>query len=160
MYVVNSVGTVDKDSEAGTIEVASRGEGNDKELYFKYKGADTLMRSSLIQVKNISYVKAVAAADMADKLKKVVVTLDPDVNGGDPISGQDYILNITLRQFYGMSDEDQYFKFGCVHATKSMDAEAFYKKMAESLEKNFSRELGTYLKFTAAADSLTIEEVA
>lgn len=160
MYVVNSVGTVDESSAAGTMEVCSRGNDLDKELYLKYKGADTVMRSSLIPVKNINYIKAVAAADMADDLKKVTVTLDPDVNGGAPISGQDYVLNITLRQFYGMSDEDQYFKFGCVHATKNMGAQTFYEKMADSLTKNFSRELGTYLTFTGSADGLVIQEVA
>jgi len=58
-----------------------------------------------------------------------------------------------------MSDEDQYFKFGAVHATKNMTAEQFYAKMAESLNKNFSRELGTYLTFKANADSLEISEV-
>lgn len=159
LYVVKSVGTVSKDSEAGTIETGSIVSKTDKEIFFKYKGADTSMRSGLIPVKNITYIKAVKAEDMQEKLTKVTVTLDPDVNGGQPISGQDYILNIALRQFYGMSDEDQYFKFGTVHVTKNMDATKFFEKMAESLEKNFSREIGTYFKFTANGESLEIEEV-
>lgn len=117
------------------------------------------MRSALIPVKNIAYIKAVSAEDLQDKLKKVVVTLNKDVNDGNLVIGQDYIVRIVLRQFYGMSDEDQYFKFGCVHVTKSMTAEQFYKKMAESLTKNFSRELGTYLTFEGTADGLVIQEV-
>lgn len=160
MYVATAVGTVTNDSATGTIEVDSIDNGVEKEVFFKYKGADTVMRSALIPVKNISYIKAVAAADMEDKLKKVVVTFDDDVNGGEPIVGQDYVLNIALRQFYGMSDEDQYFKFGCVHVTSGMTKAQFFTKMAESLEKNFSREAGTYLTFKGNADNLEISEVA
>lgn len=158
-YVAKKMEELTDKSEAGAIEVGCIDNGVKKEVYFKYKGADTSMRSPLIQVENIAYVKAVKADDLADKLKQVKVTLDPEVNGGLPISGQDYILRIALRQFYGMSDEDQYFKYGAVHAYKDMTAEAFYKKMAESLEANFSREIGTYFEFEASADGLLIKEV-
>lgn len=131
-----------------------------KEIFFEYMGADTPLRSPLIPVENIEYVKLTTAADMADKLKAVKVTLASDAvdDDGNPISGQDYVLRIAFRQFYGMSDEDQYFKYGAVHATKSMTAADFYKKMAESLEKNFSRELGTYLTFEGKEDGLYIYE--
>lgn len=131
-----------------------------KEIFFEYMGADTPLRSPLIPVENIEYVKLIEAADLADKLKKVVVKLDEDVHeDGTPISGQDYVLRIAFRQFYGMSDEDQYFKYGVVHATKNMTAKQFYEKMEESLKKNFSRELGTYLEFKGDANGLTITEV-
>ena len=40
-----------------------------------------------------------------------------------------------------MSDEDQYFKYGVAHAYANMTASDFYKIMAESLAKNFYREL-------------------
>lgn len=159
LYVVDKVEALTKDSAAKTLEVKSTGKGPEKELFFKYKGADTAMKSDLIPVGDIEYVKAVKAADMAAKLKQVKVTLDADVNGGNPVSGQDYILTINFRQFYGMSDEDQYQKFGAVHATSSMTPEKFYLKMAESLTKNFSKEIGTYLTFEGAADGLTIKEV-
>lgn len=146
-------------SDAGTIEVDSLTNGVNKEVFFKYKGADTTMRSALIPVKNIAYVKAVSAEAMQDKLKKVTVTLDSDVNGGKLVSGQDYVVRIVLRQFYGMSDEDQYFKFGCVHATSSMTTTQFYEKLAESLTGNFAREVGTYLTFKGTATGLEIQEV-
>lgn len=128
-------------------------------MFFKYKGADSTMRSALIPVKNIAYIKAVKAEDLQDKLKKVTVTLNSDVNSGNLVSGQDYIVRIVLRQFYGMSDEDQYFKYGCVHATASMSKADFFKKMAESLTANFSREIGTYLTFTGDENGLVIQEV-
>jgi len=158
-YVATSVGEVNESSAAGTIEVGSVTNGVEKEVFFKYKGADSPMRSALIQVKNIAYIKAVSAEDLQDKLKKVTVKLSEDVNDGKLVSGQDYVLRIALRQFYGMSDEDQYFKYGCVHTTSKMTEEDFYKKMAESLTKNFSRELGSYLTFTGSADGLVIQEV-
>lgn len=158
--MATSVGTVNEDSEIGTIEVKKIENGLDKSIIFKYKGADTTMKSDYIPVGSICYAKAVKAADMADKLKQVKVTLLDDAHSdGKPIKGQDYVLNITLRQFYGMSDEDQYFKFGRVHATSGMTAEDFYKKMAESLEKNFSREISKCFTFEGKADGLYIKEV-
>lgn len=159
LYVATSVGTVDETSKAGTIEVKSLTNGIEKELFFNYMGADTPLRSDLIQLKNLVYAKAVSADDMADKLRQVKVTLDPDINEGNPVSGQDYVLNIVLRQYYGMSDEDQYYKYGAVHATKDMSASDFYAKMAESLEKNFSKEVSKCLSFEASDDGLLIKEV-
>lgn len=140
--------------------------GFEKEIYFKVKGPSTVLKSDYIPVKNISYVKAIKAEDMATPLKKVLVTLSADVNGGKPIAGQDYILRINLRQFYGMSDQDQYFKDAAVHVTKSMasDATEFYKAMKKALDLCFSREVGAtveenpYLTFTSSATGLVIEE--
>lgn len=159
LYVAKAVGTVAADSVAGTIEVDSVAGTLDKEVFFKYKGADTPLRSDLIPVKNIKYAKAVSAKSLEEPLKQVLVTLDPEVNEGKPVSGQDYILNIAFRQFYGMSDEDQYFKFGAVHAIAGMTEAQFYQKLADSLKLNFSREIGTYLTFEATATGLLVKEV-
>lgn len=83
---------------------------------------------------------------MAHELKSVTVTLDTNVNGGAPVAGQDYILRIAFRQYVGMSDEDQYFKYGMVHAYAGMDADEFYKVLALSIAKNFSREVVPLIK--------------
>ena len=115
-------------------------------MYFEYKGADNLMRSDLIDIKNILYAKATDADDMAHKLKAVTVTLDSEVNAGAPVAGQDYILRIVFKQYVGMSDEDQYFKYGMVHAYAGMDADEFYKVLALSIAKNFSREVVPLIK--------------
>lgn len=131
---------------AGSIAVKNDNAKN--HLYFEYKGADNLMRSDLIDIKNILYAKATDAKDMAYELKAVTVTLDSTVNGGEPVAGQDYILRIAFRQFVGMSDADQYFKYGMVHAYSGMTASDFYKKLALSLVKNFSRETTQLLSFT------------
>lgn len=129
---------------AGTIAIKNDTAKN--HLYFEYKGADNLMRSDLIDIKNILYAKATDADDMAHKLKSVTVTLDTNVNGGSPITGQDYILRIAFRQYVGMSDEDQYFKYGMVHAYAGMKTDEFYKVLAQSIAKNFSREVVPLIK--------------
>lgn len=129
---------------AGSIAVKSDTAKNC--LYFEYKGADNLMRSDLIDIKNILYAKATDADDMAHKLKAVTVTLDSEVNAGTPVAGQDYILKIVFKQYVGMSDEDQYFKYGMVHAYANMDADKFYKALALSIAKNFSREAVPLIK--------------
>ena len=129
---------------AGSIAVKNDTAKN--HLYFEYKGADNLMRSDLIDIKNILYAKATDADDMAHELKAVTVTLDNEVNAGAPVAGQDYILRIAFKQYVGMSDEDQYFKYGMVHAYAGMDADEFYKVLALSIAKNFSREVVPLIK--------------
>jgi hypothetical protein len=146
LYVAKTLKTphVLASDAAGSIAVKSDTAKN--HLYFEYKGADNLMRSDLIDIKNILYAKATNADDMAHELKSVTVTLDTNVNGDTPVAGQDYILRIAFRQYAGMSDEDQYFKYGMVHAYAGMDADEFYKVLALSIAKNFSREVVPLIK--------------
>lgn len=147
----------------GEIKVKSIGD-IEKEVYFEVLGPDTVLKSDYIQVKNITAAKAIKAVDMETPMKKVLVTLDSSVNGGVPIVGQDYILRINLRQFYGMSDQDQYFKDAAVRAVKGMTAKQFYEAMEKALNLCFSREVGAnaksnpYLAFSSSAAGLVIEE--
>lgn len=136
---------------AGSIAVKKDTAKN--HLYFEYKGADNLMRSDLIDIKNILYAKATDADAMAHKLKSVTVTLDTNVNDGAPVAGQDYILRIAFRQYVGMSDEDQYFKYGMVHAYAGMNADKFYKVLALSIAKNFSREVVPLIKIEVHSEA-------
>lgn len=146
LYVANTKNAVSSTSTAGTIEVCT--DTNKTHLYFKYMGAGGQTRSDLIDVKNIISAKVTDAKDLTRELKTVKVTLDPNfLESNNPIVGQDYILRIAIRQFVGMSDEDFYFKYGVVHVFKGMTASNFYVKMAESLVKNFSRELTKYFSF-------------
>lgn len=138
----------------------------DKQVYFKVWGADKdqPLKSDYIPIRNINYIKAVKADDMRIPLKKVKVTLSSNVNEGNPIAGEDYILRINLRQFYGMSDQDQYFKDAAVRATKDMQPSKFYEDMVKALNLSFARELGAtkdsnpYLSFKAESDGIVIEE--
>lgn len=124
-------------------------------MYFEYRGVGGLVRSDLIDVDKVLYAKATPASALARKLKKATITLDATVNGGNPIAGQDYILRIVFRQYLGMSDEDQYQKYGMVHAYAGMTASDFYKTLAISLAKNFSRELVPLVKFKIGATEVT-----
>ena len=76
LYVVNDFKTpkVLATDKTGDISVS-----NDKaktHLYFNYKGVNGLMRSDLIDTKNIISVKATDASSMSRELKAFTVTLD------------------------------------------------------------------------------------
>ena len=141
LYVADTLKNSPVLASDNTGTIAIRGDSAKNHLYFEYKGADNLMRSDLIDIKNILYAKATDAGAMAHKLKSVTVTL-----GAAPAAGQDYILRIAFRQYAGMSDEDQYFKYGMVHAHAGMDEDEFYKVLALSIAKNFSREVVPLIK--------------
>ena len=146
LYVAKALKTTPVLASDAAGSIAVKNDTAKNHLYFEYKGADNLMRSDLIDIKNILYAKATDANAMAHKLKAVTVTLDSDVNAGTPVAGQDYILRIVFKQYVGMSDEDQYFKYGMVHAYAGMDADEFYKVLALSIAKNFSREVVPLIK--------------
>ena len=146
LYVVNSYssGTVTQASNVGTIGVKA---DNDKShLYFEYRGADNLMRSDLIKIDNIISATPTKGHTLSTLQPHYTIKLDPNINGGNPIPGQDYILRIAFRQYVGMSDEDQYFKYGMVHAYAGMTTSDFYVKLVESLLDNFSREITPLIK--------------
>lgn len=156
LYVANSykADVVATDAE-GTIGLKTDKAKN--HLYFQYKGVGSIMRSDLIDPKNIIYAAAKDADCMEYALKQVTVTLDSDVNDGEPISGQDYILRLAFKAYLGMSEEDQYFKYGAVHAVSKMTASKFYATMAVSLAKNFSREVYPLVKFYLTTESDEVE---
>ena len=160
LYVVKgtqaSVGTADT---AGKLAV--KADSAKSHLYFEYKSPGGLVRSDLIDIKNIISAKATDATSLRRELGQVKVTLDTAVNGGLPVPGQEYLLRIAIRQFAGMSDEDQYFKHGLVKATGEMvtDVEKFYAKLRDSLIMNFSREASKLFEFTSDATGVLITEV-
>ncbi len=159
LYVATALGTADattkrmKETTVGTILPTV--DNAKKYLYFEYQGAGGRMRSDLIDIATAKYVKKTPASKLATKLKKATVRLSANINGGNPIPGQDYILRIVFHQFAGMSDEDTYIKYGAVHATSGMEASDFYKKLAISLAKNFSRELTPLLRFKIGNTEVT-----
>ena len=157
LYVATALKTPHVLASDAAGSIAVKNDTAKSHLYFEYKGADNLMRSDLIDTKNILYAKATDATAMAHDLKSVTIALDSNVNGGAPVAGQDYILRIAFKQYVGMSDEDQYFKYGMVHAYAGMDASEFYKVLAVSLAKNFSREVVPLIKIEIKTASETTE---
>ena len=159
LYVATALksSNVTASDTAGSIAVMS--DTAESHLYFEYMGAGGMTRSDLIDIKNILYAKATDADDLAYDLAKYKLTLDDTVNGGEPVVAQDYILRIAFRNYPGLSEEDQYFKYGMVHVVTGMTASDFYKTLALSLVKNFSREEQGLLKFyleTGGTDAGTV----
>lgn len=154
LYVAKALGTVDAAAAVGTIEAKS--DTAKSHLYFKHMGNGGQVRSDLIDIKNIAYAKATDADKMARDLAKYKLSLDANVNSGNPIAGQDYIVRIAFRNFVGLSEEDQYFKYGAVHAVTGMTAEQFYQILLASLEKNMSREASKLLNISLAGVKATV----
>lgn len=147
LYVANALKSPDVLATAAAGSIAVKLDPAKSHLYFEYMGAGGVTRSDLIDIKNILYAKATDADDLAYDLAKYKLTLDTTVNGGEPVVVQDYILRIAFRNYPRLSEEDQYFKYGMVHTVAGMTASDFYKTLALSLVKNFSREEQGLLKF-------------
>lgn len=163
IFVATKYGDVSTTSDTGTITVKASTDKVNKGFYLSYKGADTALKSPFVDAKNLTYAKAIKAADLRVPFKAQVITLDPKVSA-TPKSGQDYILRIVLTHWIGMSEEDKYFKEAAVHATANMTAKEFYEAMVKSLNLAFSREIGAtkdsnpYLDFYASDSGITIVE--
>lgn len=108
-------------------------------MYFQYMSPAGVVASDKIDISKIISVKSTPSASLAHKLARYEVTLDSTVSA-TPIAGQEYILRLAFRQYIGLSEEDQYFKYGMVKAGASMTASEFYKQLALSLAKNVSNE--------------------
>jgi hypothetical protein len=119
-------------------------------MYLVYKDTEDNLTSDIIDLKNLLYVKSTKAADMARKLNSQSVTLNED-----PISGQDYVLNVEVRNFVALGDDSTHIKFGAVHAVKGMTKSAFYKAMALNLAKNLSREVSPILNVLLTKNNTT-----
>lgn len=146
-----------KTAKEGDIELGKTEDG--KQIWFRHFGKGGLTRTDIIDVDKSCYAKLTTKAQMQRKPKKATVTLSADVNGGEPINGQDYILRLQVKNYLSPGDASVLIRSGVVRATKNMGAADFYKKMAESLERNFSRDPQPLLTFEHSADGLVIKEV-
>ena len=170
MYVAKAYkAAIAENDSAGTIGgVKVVNDGLKKQLFFQYMGVDGVQRSDMIQLDNLNYAKAINASDMAIPMKKLEVVLDSAVNGGAPVSGQEYILRIEFRNWCGAGDDTKYFKDIAVHATSTMTASDFYNALLAAANRSFSREVNAtansnpYLAFSVddedAATKFIIEE--
>lgn len=155
-YVVKNVVTTTP-SQEGDIQFIDLKNG---QIAFKHYGKGGLTRTDLIDVDKVCYAKLTAKEDMRRFLNKATVSLSADVNGGNPIVGQDYILRIQVNNYLSPGDASKLIKSSAVHATKAMatNKKAFYDKMVESLEKNFSRDPVPMLEFESTTNGIVITE--
>ena len=136
---------ITKANNLGSVGVGKTADG--KSIYFKHLGAGGVTRSDLIEIANIINVKATPAAAMARSLMAAKVTLNTEaLSDSKPVAGQDFVLRIKFQNPIGMSPENQYWKYGVVHATSTMSASDFYKKLALSIAKNMSRDAVQLIK--------------
>ena len=134
LYVMNAYKTSES-TLAAVGDLTLKVDNAKSNVYLVYKDTEDTITSDLISIKNLLYAKSTKATDMARTLNSQSVTLN-----ADPISGQDYVLNVEIRNFVALGDDSTHIKFGAVHAVKDMTKSDFYKAMALNLAKNLSRE--------------------
>lgn len=130
-------------SAKNTAEVKATKDG--KSVYIQYEGPAGTLRSDIIKLDNIQYAKYTAAAKMQRELKAVQIVLDSQVNGGNPVVGQDYIVTINFKNYFGPDETHTYIKQAVARAFSNDPAE-LYKKLALSLARNFARDIVKPLK--------------
>ncbi len=155
-YVVNKVVTTEP-AALGEIMLGKTQDG--KQFYFKYFGQGGLTRTDIIDVEKVCYARLTKRDELQRPLKKAVISLDPKINEGKPIAGQDYIVRITIHNYLAIGDGNTAIKHGAVHAYAGMTVTDFYTKLAESLEMNYSREVVPLLTFKATATGVEVMEV-
>lgn len=145
------VKTVTDGHSTENAKVANPGDlvydATEKDFGISYMNAQKgVMRPFLYAPKCIKSVKLISADAASQKrLKNAYViewksTGDGLINNGAPIIGEDYKINISIRQAFGDSDENSYFKYGIAHASYNMDGAAVMKELAKSLYYNQVRE--------------------
>ncbi len=134
LYVAKAL-KADTAAPATVGDIVPKADAAKTTLYFQSMSPAGIVASDKIDLKHILYAKATPSEALAHKLVRYSVTLDADVSA-TPVAGQNYILRLAFRQYIGLSEEDQYFKYGEVIARSGMTASDFYKKMAISLAKN------------------------
>lgn len=158
-YVVSKV-VEDPTGPTKLGEVSVSTTKDKKQFFFKHFGQGGLTRTDLIDADNVCYAKITAKKALETKLKKAVIKLDDKINTGKPIAGQDYIVRIVIHNYLAPGDANTTVKYGAVRAYAEMEASDFYKKLKESLEMNFSREVVPLFKFESDdSNGVTITEV-
>ena len=149
--LLNSVNTLSNIGDLGYKVI------DNKQLYFLTKTEGGLLRSDIIDLKDVTYAKYVPASEQSRTLKSVNIAFNTRVNDGNPIAGQDYIVRIYIHNYAAPANTQ--IKYGVVHATSSMSAMDFYLTLKESLTKNFSKEITPIFTFDASERGVTITEV-
>lgn len=156
LYVATSFSS-ETPTEQGGIALSAT--ADNKQVFLTHYGAGGLTRSDIIDVKSIVYAKITEADDMKTYLKTATVSLNANINDGEPVAGQDYVLRIYIYNYLAIGDANIGAKYGMVHAYTGMTSSDFYTALAESLRKNFSAEVTPLLSFEATDSGVTITEV-
>lgn len=122
-----------------------------------YNGGAGPVRSDLIHKGCIDYIKITPAKPR--KLKRLVVSLNPDINNGDPVVGQEYILRF---RFYGLGvggNDIQLPFFGGSYRVQEGDTGAeVMTALKAMIDLNTQRNPNPYITATVSGNTLVIEE--
>lgn len=130
-------------------------------LWVAQKGHGGIVRSDLVKPSNICWIRNVAAAAMQDTPKVLTIALDSNVNSGNPIVGQDYILTFTMDNLLSPSQEDRYIIHAAARAFANDTAATLMGRIADSLDKSIKRMSGEYQPVTVVDNNdgtITITE--
>jgi hypothetical protein len=159
-YVVESIKNSTKltnTDPAGTITALADGSAG-KHLWFEYMtpngnltpggSMNTIVRSDLVERDNITEIRFTSVPKTRPFNRQQVV-LDPSINMGMPVVGQEYILRFTI---YGLGiggQEVQYIKNGGAYRVKPGDnTSSVLENLAVLAKLNFSREPFPYIHVT------------
>lgn len=119
-------------------------------IYFQYKNVHgDVMATDRIKKCKVKWITFIEGEAMRKNKKKTVITLTSDGSTAvAPVVGQDYIINFSFRNYFGMSDEDTYEKHAVARAM-STDPSELLAELAVSLAKNMSREIDQPFVITA-----------
>ena len=127
-----------KAKSAGACQFIINPDGDTAHLNYKGPSDDGVQRSDILKKCNIISVNLTDAADMKHKMKKCEVTLNSSVSS-TAVTGQDYVLNVEIKNYIAIGNDSIKVKFGAAKATTTT-ASDIYKKLAINLAKNFARE--------------------
>lgn len=143
-YVVTDLATDDNSLfSKGVGSVYPTADSKKETLLFKYKNPAGVTHSDAIDVKKILYTKVTKFEDLAYKLKRVKATLDTSVSA-NPVTGEEYILKVFLKQYIGLGEEDTMQKFG------------YYKVKPNDSASNVLRGVALYLFSNAEHDTTPV----
>lgn len=159
MYSVNQVTqlyVVTKTNQAtlDTVGYLSSQLGNEEFKYYKYLGAGGILATDRIKKCKVKWITYTDAVQMDRPLKVTKIALS-----GSPVAGQDYIINFSFRNYFGMSDEDTYEKHASARAFAGYSADDLYKRLAISLAKNLSREIDKPFKVQLGYSTNSFDDV-
>lgn len=132
--------------------------GNDgKNYFFQYVNAKgEVIRTDLINLYKINYLRRTGAADVLPKARKYTVAVSDDIQtDGKVPAGKHYILRLNFSKMVGISDEERGMVFGDCYTVTATDAQELLNKLALSLVKNIAADkTGTALAEVKVGDTV------
>ena len=156
LYVIGRAGqTITSASTKGDLS-ATITSNNGEYIYWKYMSAGGPMATDRIKKCKVKWISVTDAEAMRKPLRTWTIKMNSNVNSGNPVVGEDYIVSFDFKHYFGMSDEDAYFKQAAARAFTTTASDLIWA-LASSLAKNFSREIDKPFKIEVKYSSTYVE---